>query len=74
MTAHSIRQIDHFYTFWAIKDYLDGKLDMDVSVRIIEGTRMRGLELAMLVYGLSGHHNQDAYQRVNSALQQIGMY
>lgn len=74
MAAQSIRQIDHFHAFWAIKDYLDGKLDMDVSVRIIENTRMRGLDLAMLVYGMSGHSNQVAYRRMNSALQQIGMY
>ncbi len=74
MAAQSIRQIDHFYAFWAVKDYLDGKLDMNVSVRIIENTRMRGLDLAMLVYGMSGHSNQDGYQRMSSALQQVGMY
>ena len=58
----------------AIKDYLDGRLDLDVSLRIINNSGLRGVKLAMLVYGLSGHKNQDGYYRMNSWLQDAGLY
>ena len=58
----------------AIKDYLDGRLDLDMSVRIINNSGLRGIKLAMLVYGLSGHKNQDGYYRMNSWLQDAGLY
>ena len=73
MISHAAANIES-NAFSAIKDYLDGRLDLEVSVRIINNSGLRGIKLAMLVYGLSGHKNQDGYYRMNSWLQEAGLY
>ena len=74
MSAPSVRKLDEFNTYWAIKDYLDGRLDLDAALRIIQHTSIRGLNLAMLVYAMSGHENQEGYYLMNAELQRNGLY
>lgn len=73
MVSHPVSNVES-NAYSAIKDYLDGRLDLEVSVRIINNSGLRGIRLAMLVYGLSGHKNQDGYYRMNSWLQDAGLY
>jgi hypothetical protein len=74
MSVPPVRKLDEFNAYWAIRDYLDGRLAMEASLRIIQHTNIRGLNLAMLVYSMSGHNNQDGYYALNAAMQKDGFY